>query len=1375
MRPHGIVGLFILALALSATAAEPPRNVWPNPSLEEGTANEMAGWERPGKGGKVELDTKSFHHGRRSLKLSRGALRSEPVTIDPRRDYFFSCWIRRNQDAGVSLAQCDAKGQVIEGAPRLPTNPRLRNAVRYWLKQTRVITPGDLHPHTRSLRLIADPQRTTLWLDDIALYESGPHDLPPAGAAYDKETNAFYRQRQVLLHVSFDRGGDALDADYAAGDPSVIQDGRPALAGLKLVPGVKGLGAHFTGGRNILGYAGPRNFSHAQGTISFWIAGNWNRLKKDPFTQRTIVTVLSNEGYQTQRGTILQISGGQPGKPIRFEVSGYDWQRRGVTDAATALVKEAGQWSPGEWHHLAFTWSRAGGAAAHLDGRLASRSAKPVVRGASIMANWIKFGTGRKGRPHPDMMIDEFAIFSQPLTDEQIGILADRKRGLASLAPVPRVEEPGLEAVRAARAREYGLDNIDALPAIPPASQDDTGAIIRTVQIARVTDRWKGFRFSHTAADNKRHTRTFTREPKRELYLNLVQPEPVNALMVMGNLIQASVHAGSQPTDRALCAAKDAVFMRWKGEPFLADRILIYKTKDSAVNEAALFHITPQEKIATPVQVLTLWPEPADVWKWLASVSDLIQPHSAEPDRAVVELSERRQRPSRVRLASMQALHLTGPPLAEDLAMTGFELILDMTCSVDKTAVNVRLRDPVYPRRTLVDADLCLTGAARARYRLVFDHADTIVAAGTRLWWELAFRDGATLATEGTRLVLHRGEVEAAKQAFVPTLLRRALDIYSAMTEPHQWDYKPVDNSHSSFRELFDCIREILRFDPANEVARAMWVRMRKIPVQVDVAQFLPGDDSAPEWARLQTALLEQTRQVIHKWCDRQGPDGRFTDNFGDDAELPAQWPYYPLVTGDEKSALSMERSADAYWHHPKITNGYINIPQDAIHNAEYTPVAECPLLFVRYGDPFHVERLMQIASNMPHWMGRTKIGHLHFRSSWVMADGKIDVSNRRNYDEGACARIAAPTWCVAYYNNNPTARQIVVDWSRAWVEDFLAERDGKPANVLPARIYFPDDRFEGHHVGRFGKWMTPFFYESYLFTGDKFFFRGYGRKGDNRRFAKMKGEWRNADLRADYVRSLTESLKRVSWEKHLYIHADPSTDRVYLPSHDVESMTLGGFGAPHEGKLVSRIAASYEGTGLDVAPLVLEDTNEHLLVAVYNFADGPRDIGVRVWELNPGTYQLTIGPDKDRNDRIDQPTQARRIPVRRYTRVPVSVPAKALYLVELSLVTARKIALHLPDPALSPRTTTYDRATRTLRVTVHNIGSAPVRGAIVVVENAQGAAVATKDVDAIEAPLDLKPRRRALTFPLAQKPARVRLEFEGDEITDVNNRVAVR
>jgi len=121
----------------------------------------------------------------------------------------------------------------------------------------------------------------------------------------------------------------------------------------------------------------------------------------------------------------------------------------------------------------------------------------------------------------------------------------------------------------------------------------------------------------------------------------------------------------------------------------------------------------------------------------------------------------------------------------------------------------------------------------------------------------------------------------------------------------------------------------------------------------------------------------------------------------------------------------------------------------------------------------------------------------------------------------------------------------------------------------------------------------------------------------------------------------------------------------------------------------------------------VLTDSDKRLSVTFYNFADEAKEVGMRVWELVPGTYKLRVGPDTNNDGDIDRVTSNDIIRVRRFTRVPVTVPARTLVVVDLELDEAAKLPSLLPDPALSRYTTSYDAAQGVLTVTLHNIGSA--------------------------------------------------------------------
>jgi hypothetical protein len=85
----------------------------------------------------------------------------------------------------------------------------------------------------------------------------------------------------------------------------------------------------------------------------------------------------------------------------------------------------------------------------------------------------------------------------------------------------------------------------------------------------------------------------------------------------------------------------------------------------------------------------------------------------------------------------------------------------------------------------------------------------------------------------------------------------------------------------------------------------------------------------------------------------------------------------------------------------------------------------------------------------------------------------------------------------------------------------------------------------------------------------------------------------------------------------------------------------------------------------------------------------------------------------------------------------------------------------------------------RRIDVTVHNIGSVPVRHAAVVLREG-GTEIGRQVIPNIEAPLDLDPKSVRVSFKIEPKPGRhnytaeVATETRIDEITTVNNRVTV-
>ncbi|MFC1509272.1 CARDB domain-containing protein [Candidatus Omnitrophota bacterium] len=82
-----------------------------------------------------------------------------------------------------------------------------------------------------------------------------------------------------------------------------------------------------------------------------------------------------------------------------------------------------------------------------------------------------------------------------------------------------------------------------------------------------------------------------------------------------------------------------------------------------------------------------------------------------------------------------------------------------------------------------------------------------------------------------------------------------------------------------------------------------------------------------------------------------------------------------------------------------------------------------------------------------------------------------------------------------------------------------------------------------------------------------------------------------------------------------------------------------------------------------------------------------------------------------------------------------------------------------------------------TVSGTLHNIGSSNAEGIVVALIDGEGNVIAQKTIDAIDAPLDLVPRRKNFSIPLQGKPqSAVKLVVDPDnnvpEIYEGNNTV---
>jgi hypothetical protein len=190
---------------------------------------------------------------------------------------------------------------------------------------------------------------------------------------------------------------------------------------------------------------------------------------------------------------------------------------------------------------------------------------------------------------------------------------------------------------------------------------------------------------------------------------------------------------------------------------------------------------------------------------------------------------------------------------------------------------------------------------------------------------------------------------------------------------------------------------------------------------------------------------------------------------------------------------------------------------------------------------------------------------------------------------------------------------------------------------------------------------------------------------------------------------------------------------------------------------------------------LVPEATPDHIKIIVYNLDAVPVKTQMTGWEVDPGQWEITQG--------IQASKQAELSGVKKWTAEFERSKAMELIfaphtttVVELKLVTKGVPYWSRPDLGISSDDVKVDG--RTMKVTVHSLGSVDAPASKVVLRDRVGKVIATGLADPLKAPLDLTPKTEdvSLSIPAGAdwKGGSVSIEMSGDlpEITQMNNRV---
>ncbi|MDH7569727.1 MAG: hypothetical protein QHJ73_09090, partial [Armatimonadota bacterium] len=166
----------------------------------------------------------------------------------------------------------------------------------------------------------------------------------------------------------------------------------------------------------------------------------------------------------------------------------------------------------------------------------------------------------------------------------------------------------------------------------------------------------------------------------------------------------------------------------------------------------------------------------------------------------------------------------------------------------------------------------------------------------------------------------------------------------------------------------------------------------------------------------------------------------------------------------------------------------------------------------------------------------------------------------------------------------------------------------------------------------------------------------------------------------------------------------------------------------------------------------------------------------MRVWDLRPGVYRLTGGPDENYDDLPDQHSLQRSVELERGAVVPLVLPPQQLFVITLAAETLRPPA-HAPDVALGAEDATLSPLGTQVSVRVHNIGTATALKVRVSVTDDQLQEIGSAEAGDLGWPEDLLPATRQVVVPLTRPVTtryRVTLSCANTEVTRVNNSVVL-
>jgi hypothetical protein len=719
-------------------------------------------------------------------------------------------------------------------------------------------------------------------------------------------------------------------------------------------------------------------------------------------------------------------------------------------------------------------------------------------------------------------------------------------------------------------------------------------------------------------------------------------------------------------------------------------------------------------------------------------------------------------------------------------------------------ALNIRVKDPIWLGRDMID--LSVSVRPNEARTLWLDLRDRVLPNDSlNLTIASSAPDFDATALNGAKIRLVFKPRAAALPEHIADRMAQVKDNWGFLVEEHT-----ASKRAGLYQRLFADISDLLHVDPGNARARAYWADINYRPENMPAFVQPVAPAGVPLWAFRQLEDLQRVRQFVTWWIDeRQVPDGDFGGGLSDDTDLTQQWPGLALMGVEpDKINASLRALSDAVYKNGMIVNGLGYITADELHAYEEGLNSNAERLYLNWGEPKAVERLMDNTRALQTVILKNPAGHMHFASNWY--------GGRKMYREGAwewqkpyAFTVMHGPMLVGLYNANPLARGLVTGVIDGWMAHGKQATDG--SSSYPNEINW---RTDAERVGDGGGITTSLqaTWAAWRYTGDAKYLRPIearlakagpgalaefnenafdalpGGAAARKKLAEKKSDdpfarytaWAASGDTAPLEALHADAIADKSQHMDMYTEGHWWSDRVDQPSEILQRERLGGVALRRNqswpGNTVSWRFAEL-GAAERVAILLPGVTPTRFRVIAYNTTDRAQRATMSTWTVTAGRWTMQASSSSDGGKTLAPIGSAQTMTLERSANTDVTfAPGTTVF--DFALVEAGTPVDERADLGIGTDDVVVKG--RNVGVTVHSLGARDAKGGHADLVDTTGKVVATTSIPPLAAPLDLRPRTTAvkLAIPARIDPAtlavHVALTGEEPEITQANNHISL-